>query len=84
MSDPIPLPGFGYSPGRAAAIADAVTAAVAHANLPDVQVTDVLAGLAEAAARAIAGRPLARDAGKAARAVAAYITAAVDARANLR
>jgi hypothetical protein len=80
VPDPIALPGFGYSPGRALAIADAVSAAVAHARIPDVSVTDVLAGLAEVAAREIAARPLRRDAGKAARAVAAYIVAAVDAR----
>jgi len=80
VANPIALPGFGYSPGRAAAIADAVSAAVAHARIPDVGVTDVLAGLAEAAAREIAARPLARDPEKAARAVAAYIVAAVEAR----
>lgn len=79
MPDPIALPGFGYSPGRAAAVADAVSSALAHARIPDVSVTDVLAGLAQAAAREIAARPLRRDAGKAARAIAAYIVAAVEA-----
>jgi len=83
VAEPIALPGFGYSPGRAAAIADAVSACVSQTRFPDVSVTDVLAGLAEAAAREIAGRPLRRDAGKAARAVAAYIVAAVAARPEL-
>jgi len=73
MAREVTLPGFGYSPARAAAVAAAVLATVKHAQVSDVQVTDVLAGLAQAAGEVILARPLRRDPGKAAAAIADYI-----------
>lgn len=73
MPREVVFPGFGYSPARANAVAAAVLAVVKQAQLPDVQPQDVLAGLAQAAGEVILARPLRRDVGKAAAAIAAYI-----------
>ena len=78
MDDSVELPGFGYSPSRAAAIAAAVESTLAYARFPDVQVADIMAGLAEVIAREVARRPLRRNPGKAAAAVGAYIIRAIE------
>lgn len=72
-----PLPGFGYSPAHAHAIALALQTTLDQAGPAGASVPDRLAAIAEVAATVIRASRLRDNPGAAARAIAAYVLAAV-------
>ena len=76
MAEPIALPGMGYSPAHAKAIAIALRASLDIARANGASVPDLLAGMAQAAADVVRASKLRDNPDVAAAAIAAYLIAA--------